>query len=90
MVEGKCSDSEGVLLLPLDVESEGDAEKVVCPLSVVSGGEDCIVKHSVKAKGSGGPKPGKAEGGCSDSPGSVQAKGSEGQRSGESEVVCSE
>ena len=76
MVDGRCSDSEGVLLLPLDVESRGDAEKVVCPPPV--GGEG--YKYSVKAKGSDGPKPGKVEGECSYSPGSVKAKGSEGQR----------
>ena len=59
------------LLLPLDVESRGDADKVGVTSPIGSGDESFIVEDSGKAKGSIGREPGMAEGKCSDSEGAI-------------------
>ena len=46
--------SSGTLLLPLDVESRGDADKVGGTPPIGSREEDCMVEDSVETKGSDG------------------------------------
>ena len=53
---------DGVWVLPLDVESRGDADKVGVTSPIGSGEEGCIVEDSGKAKGSDDQEPGKEEG----------------------------